>query len=278
MKKYNKKNKVIKLNLEQNKSKYIKYFTIVLACLILVITVIFFTYAKFETRSSEYTLMHGNVSLPNLTITYNANGGTVTTTSATVKYGQSLSDLPTPTRPTYEFLGWYTAATGGTKITTSTTFTTSQTIYAQWNYTGKYYLYDYGTEYVTWDRKAISVNSSHNAGAMTFNSNSISASISSTTSRGVTTVSAVNTTGYTNICVYYAYNTTTEEKCNSVNGTTSAYIKIVGYKQNDGNARVVTFGLTSANGVNAAYITGTSSTLHSQNSNWTLYIYQVYLK
>jgi uncharacterized repeat protein (TIGR02543 family) len=44
-------------------------------------------------------------------------------------------DLPTPTHPQdgYTFKGWFTAASGGTQVTSSTTMTGNQTIYAQWN-------------------------------------------------------------------------------------------------------------------------------------------------
>ena len=104
-------------------------------------------------------------------ITFNANGGNVSTTSATASYtfsgwatsstgsvvhtdkksvtnlsttngatvnlyaqwtGGTLSSLPTPTREGYTFNGWYTSLTGGTKITTSTVITSAQTLYAQW--------------------------------------------------------------------------------------------------------------------------------------------------
>lgn len=42
--------------------------------------------------------------------------------------------LPVPQRAGFTFNGWFTAKTGGTKITSSTKFTaaTDQTLYAQW--------------------------------------------------------------------------------------------------------------------------------------------------
>ena len=40
------------------------------------------------------------------TVTFNANGGTVGTTSKKVAYNESYGDLPTPTRAGYRFLGW----------------------------------------------------------------------------------------------------------------------------------------------------------------------------
>lgn len=74
------------------------------------------------------------------TITFNANGGTVSPTSKTVTKGSTYGTLPTATRTGYTFDGWYTAASGGTKITSTTTvsITANQTLYAHWtinNYT-----------------------------------------------------------------------------------------------------------------------------------------------
>jgi len=68
------------------------------------------------------------------TATLNANGGSVSPTSIKVTYDSTYSSLPTPTRKGYAFNGWYTAASGGTKVTTSTkvTATANHTLYARW--------------------------------------------------------------------------------------------------------------------------------------------------
>ena len=71
------------------------------------------------------------------TITFNANGGSVTPTSATTGADGKLTGLPTPTRSgSYRFDGWYTAASGGTQVTAATIFNQNSTIYAHWTYTG----------------------------------------------------------------------------------------------------------------------------------------------
>lgn len=73
-------------------------------------------------------------TLGNYTVTYDANGGTVGTSSAQVTNGGSVT-LPTPTRTSYVFDGWYTAASGGTKHgNAGATFTpsASSTVYAHW--------------------------------------------------------------------------------------------------------------------------------------------------
>ncbi len=67
-------------------------------------------------------------------VNFDANGGVISETSKTIVYGSPLGALPTPTRDYYTFNGWYTAATGGTKVTEETimTYTEDITLYAQW--------------------------------------------------------------------------------------------------------------------------------------------------
>ena len=70
------------------------------------------------------------------TITFNGNGGTPSVTSMTT-IDQKLPELPTATHSgRYSFDGWYTAASGGTKITTAYVFSADTTAYAHWTYTG----------------------------------------------------------------------------------------------------------------------------------------------
>lgn len=70
------------------------------------------------------------------TITFDGNGGTLSaTTMKTVN--QKLPKLPTATHSgRYSFDGWYTAASGGTMITTDTVFHKNDIVYAHWTYTG----------------------------------------------------------------------------------------------------------------------------------------------
>ena len=68
------------------------------------------------------------------TVTFNANGGSPSTSSRSVTYDLTYGEMPTPTRTGYAFDGWYTAASGGTQITASTkvSITSTQMLYAQW--------------------------------------------------------------------------------------------------------------------------------------------------
>lgn len=67
-------------------------------------------------------------------INFNANGGSVSTASQIVNLGERIGILPVPTRDYYTFTGWYTAASGGERITADGAVLTSGsfTLYAQW--------------------------------------------------------------------------------------------------------------------------------------------------
>ena len=69
-----------------------------------------------------------------VTVSFNANGGTCGTASKTVTYGQAYGTLPVPKRLGYTFAGWWTAKTGGKKVTASTVCyaTSNYTLYARW--------------------------------------------------------------------------------------------------------------------------------------------------
>lgn len=123
--------------------------------------------SQTKTHDINLTLTTTKPTGKSFTVTYNANGGTVSSSSKTVSqtftnwntaangsgttynagatysanasvtlYAQyanpSVGSLPTPTRSGYAFDGWYTAASGGTKITDSTKVTANTTVYAHW--------------------------------------------------------------------------------------------------------------------------------------------------
>ena len=82
--------------------------------------------------------------LKSYTVTWNANGGTVSPASVSKIHGSTLGTLPTPTRAataeySYTFAGWFTAASGGTQISTTTTVTGNVTYYAHWTATKRSY-------------------------------------------------------------------------------------------------------------------------------------------
>ena len=67
-------------------------------------------------------------------IAFDAGAGTVTETSRLTYEGKLVDALPIPKAPTgYSFIGWYTQAEGGTRVSTATEFNASGTIYAQYD-------------------------------------------------------------------------------------------------------------------------------------------------
>ena len=67
------------------------------------------------------------------TIGLDAMGGSSSAVAVTTNLSGKLSALPAqPTLEGYTFDGWYTEPVGGSKVTTSTVFTSDATIYAHW--------------------------------------------------------------------------------------------------------------------------------------------------
>ena len=67
------------------------------------------------------------------TVTYNANGGSVGANSARIEAGETIGELPTPTRSYYEFQGWYSA---DTKADRSLVVTNDLALTARWTQKG----------------------------------------------------------------------------------------------------------------------------------------------
>ena len=77
MKVFNKDKALRQIKLKQNKNTYIKKVSIVLSCFILLIGIMYFTFAKFESNSEEYTLINGVVKYGgsgDITLSYVVDG------------------------------------------------------------------------------------------------------------------------------------------------------------------------------------------------------------
>ena len=66
-------------------------------------------------------------------IELNAVGGDCSISEISVNDSWPIGALPIPTRNGYNFDGWYTAASGGTKITEETIFSADTILYAHWS-------------------------------------------------------------------------------------------------------------------------------------------------
>jgi uncharacterized repeat protein (TIGR02543 family) len=86
----------------------------------------------------NYTITYDTATvtiLAKYTITYNANGGVVassSTSSVDFVVGDASLTLPTPTRANYTFIGWYTLQTIGVQVTGPYTPTATATLWAHW--------------------------------------------------------------------------------------------------------------------------------------------------
>lgn len=81
-------------------------------------------------HSAYFTVTDSSVST--YVVTFDANGGNCSVSTATVATGNPIGTLPTPTRDGYTFSGWFTSASGGTQVTASTIVTSNLTVYAHW--------------------------------------------------------------------------------------------------------------------------------------------------
>jgi len=96
-----------------------------------------FTEEEGGTQINENTVITKNITYyahynDVATVTFNPNGGTTTEPTREVHVGAAVGTLPTATRGTDEFEGWYTEAEGGTKITSSTVINANITFFAHY--------------------------------------------------------------------------------------------------------------------------------------------------
>ena len=85
------------------------------------------------TSTSNHTL-YARWSINTYEITFNATGGSASSGSKSIVYGDSYGELPTASRTGYSFDGWFTDASGGTQISASTTMNraSDHSVYAHW--------------------------------------------------------------------------------------------------------------------------------------------------
>lgn len=97
----------------------------------------------FRNRYEERKMTEGGAELyakwtaNEYKVTFHVNGGNeldAAEQTKTVTYDSTYGSLPAPTRTSYAFIGWFTAADGGSRITadTAVAVTAGQTLYAHW--------------------------------------------------------------------------------------------------------------------------------------------------
>ena len=97
-------------------------------------------FGKFNNQAYGITLYRNKLADSGVTVTFNGNGGTASSASGSFIVGNIYGDtMPSATRNGYTFDGWYTSATGGTRVNRSSTVKSDiKTLYAHWteNQTG----------------------------------------------------------------------------------------------------------------------------------------------
>ena len=82
----------------------------------------------------EAKTLYAHWEAKSYTVTFDGNNGTPSYTNKTVVYDAKYGSLPTASRTGYTFTGWFTAASGGTQITSATKVATASNhkLYAHW--------------------------------------------------------------------------------------------------------------------------------------------------
>ena len=89
-------------------------------------------YIRVTGTCPEYYSVNVGSSTSYYTVTFDANGGSLSTTSKTVVGGSSMGYSPIPYRLGYQFDGWFTAAEEGVQYTSDTVVNGNITLYAHW--------------------------------------------------------------------------------------------------------------------------------------------------
>ncbi len=110
-------------------------------------------------------------SIIQYTATFDVNGGTaIDPSTITSDYGVAFGTLPTTSRTGYDFDGWFTEQTGGTKISDTTTMPAEDhTYYAHWEIINYTIEYDLGGA----DMDAAPTNDASNPASYTVNDSNI---------------------------------------------------------------------------------------------------------
>ncbi|MBE6755544.1 MAG: hypothetical protein E7555_03690 [Ruminococcaceae bacterium] len=200
-------------------------------------------------------------------VNFDANGGSVGTASKMVESGGTYGDLPVPTRTGWTFKGWYTAASGGTQITASSTVSilAEQTLYARWQVNSYTVSWSAGTGYSI----VVKRTSSPNAGASIGNLSS-----GTTVYYGdVINVTYTASTGYSisskgSTAITVTGNVTSSTICASATANSYTYtIKYVSTNGTDLGSSSATYKFGTTNTISAPAKTG-YTTPSSQSVKW----------
>lgn len=169
------------------------------------------------------------IERPKLTVTFDANGGSVDVLKKVVLYDDKYDELPTPVRSGYIFEGWYTAKSGGTRVSSDSKVSNykDHTLYAHWSMHKVYIYYNV-------NGGTISGNGFSGSGTISRYGNTYFETINYESNTGSDGLSNWNNSSWINISRYgYRAVGGAEWKCLSGNCNRSTYSHSAVYSSND---------------------------------------------
>jgi len=85
------------------------------------------------TKDNDRKTFYLTQAAPKYLIKFDGNGGTASEASRVINQGLAIGELPTASKPLYDFLGWFTQKVGGDQISADTTPDGNLTYYAHWS-------------------------------------------------------------------------------------------------------------------------------------------------
>ena len=90
------------------------------------------TQISASTQITDDITFYAHWDIATVKVTFDANQGTVSEAERNVIPGDPLATLPVPTRPNYQFAGWYTDPTNGTRVREGDSVSVDTPLYAHW--------------------------------------------------------------------------------------------------------------------------------------------------
>ena len=92
---------------------------------------------EVDEGNNEQTIEFCVMPLPPVEVRFDPKGGIVAEPMRMVDVGGVIGVLPVPVRDGFEFVGWFTAAGGGTRVLEDTVVTADMVVYAHWRLEGE---------------------------------------------------------------------------------------------------------------------------------------------
>ena len=144
LRQFNKDDALRQLRSKQQRNYNVKTRTLVLSIGILILSVIYFTYARYEMVSNDFTIIDANVTnfQGSFTVTLDVDGGELESDELEFTIGRMtpIGELEEPTKVGYIFSGWYYS--DDTQVNPTDKIRDDITLYAHYNINSYTITYD----------------------------------------------------------------------------------------------------------------------------------------